>query len=379
MSLVSRENAQELATRSLISVCALGGADSLESVRSLRTAKHAAEIVATWSVTDIFDIDELLLFRDLSRPIPDSANEAYVRTTVTDLFGGAIVSSGIRRATDLQAKVANAGQVASTRCGAVMVSNAIISYCYPKLGIKIKLQDGTMGIIDIHSGEIARLDGTLGGTASTKAWSPYKVWGPDFTILNATKAGIERSTFAPLRYDAPLVSLLSDAREYERAFTNSDALPESELAASGGPWMQLMPQEQNNYCAVASAQMILSFKGKAFTQERIAAAMEAGQGGEFVTPTAQVAAYQRLATGLRAEYDDTCSFSEVIREISADLPLKSGVPGHARVCTGWLVRRDENGNTKNWLRIFDPWPPGEGAVYWESGTSVVHTNYIYVR
>ena len=147
---------------------------------------------------------------------------------------------------------------------------------------------------------------------------------------------------------------------------------------------QLYAQQTNVYCAVATGQMILDFYRRYFTQDQIAAAMGTDSGG--TGNPGQVAGYESLSNNcLDATYDTSAAWSEAKSEIDANRPLKSGIPGHARACAGWM-------KTWSWssfsydlsLKIYDPWPWNAdicagGAVVWEDWDAVTHTNFIYVR
>lgn len=147
----------------------------------------------------------------------------------------------------------------------------------------------------------------------------------------------------------------------------------------------LYAQQTSVYCAVATGQMILDFYRRYFEQDDIAAAMSTGAGG--TSNTGQVTGYESLSNGcLDATYDNSAAWSEAKPEIDANRPLKSGIPGHARACTGWMRQNIWIIGTqpKKWLQIHDPWPWNSnicqgGAVYWEDWSTVTHTNFIYLR
>lgn len=144
----------------------------------------------------------------------------------------------------------------------------------------------------------------------------------------------------------------------------------------------LYGQQTSFYCAVATGQMLLDFYRYPFTQPQIATAMGTGSGG--TSQAGQVAGLQSLSNGcLAAVSDTTPTWSEAKAEIDANRPLKSGISGHARACSGWATLQFYPGAPvlSNWLRIHDPWPwnadPCQGgAVVWEDWDAVTHTNYI---
>jgi hypothetical protein len=147
----------------------------------------------------------------------------------------------------------------------------------------------------------------------------------------------------------------------------------------------LYAQQTDVYCAVATGQMILDFYRRYFDQDDIAAAMSTGAGG--TSNPGQVAGYESLSNGcLNATYDSSADWNDAKAEIDANRPLKSGIPHHARACTGWKRQNIWITGTqpKKWIQIHDPWPWNlnicqGGAVYWEDWSAVTHTNFIYVR
>ena len=131
--------------------------------------------------------------------------------------------------------------------------------------------------------------------------------------------------------------------------------------------------------------MILDFYRYHFTQDQIAAAMGTGAGG--TTNPGQVNGYHSLSNnGVVATYDTSADWAEAKAEIDANRPVKSGIPGHARACAGWMRQNIflVGQSPRRWLKIYDPWPWNAdicqgGAVVWEDWESVTHTNFIYVR
>lgn len=148
---------------------------------------------------------------------------------------------------------------------------------------------------------------------------------------------------------------------------------------------ELYAQKNNYFCAVATGQMILDFYRWYYTQDQIATAMSTTTSG--TTNPGQVAGYESLSNNcLDATYDSAADWLEAKTEIDANRPLKSGVPGHARACAGWMR---ENfcvwpGPCRRWLKIYDPSPWNAdicagGSVYWEDWDTKTHTNFIYIR
>jgi len=142
-------------------------------------------------------------------------------------------------------------------------------------------------------------------------------------------------------------------------------------------------QQKNDYCAVATCQMILDYYRYYYSQDDIAPALDYGPGG---CPSDQSPGYETLSCNhIDAAYDTTPNWTEARNQINDLHPLKSGIPGHARACAGysyakWLF----GGISDKKLYIYDPWPWNAdyklgGAVYWEDWDSITHTNFIFTR
>lgn len=139
------------------------------------------------------------------------------------------------------------------------------------------------------------------------------------------------------------------------------------------------------HCAIASAQMIIQYlTGVRIDQRDLEKPF--GKGPFGTSNTAQMQGYRTMLGGdafAPSPLDETPSPDEVAGVIDAGLPMKSGVPQHARACCGYrrLLFRAPDGTTAFdafELRIHDPWPPKEGKLLWESWNSIVHTNFIYM-
>lgn len=140
-------------------------------------------------------------------------------------------------------------------------------------------------------------------------------------------------------------------------------------------------QQKNDYCAVATCQMILCYYRYYYSQDEIAPALGYSSGGGC--PTDQSAGYEALTCNhLDATFDSTPTFEEASKAIAALHPLKSGIGGHARACAGVAATISVPGGLSNEkLYIYDPWPwnadyKAGGSVYWEDWGSITHTNYV---
>ena len=142
----------------------------------------------------------------------------------------------------------------------------------------------------------------------------------------------------------------------------------------------LHAQEVDDYCAVATCQMILCYYRYYFSQDDIAPSLNytAGSG----CPADQSAGYESLTNNnLDATFDNSPTWEKVKDQIDDLKPMKSGVPGHARAVAGYQRSRFGGAESKM-LYVYDPWPwdadlTQGGEVTWENWDSITHTNLIY--
>lgn len=279
----------------------------------------------------------------------------------------------------------------------------LVCYCYPKIGIRVEIsggkgQESGSVIFDVSDGsQVTQFgdDGIEGQMAYSFLDSLDAHEG--HARMSRFKAEDEELDAArektPRLFDRDLGKGELEKAIAEFTLQSSYTLFPfySSRVLKYGPrcsphdCFELYAQQTNVYCAVATGQMILDFYRRYFDQTAIAAAM--GTGASGTTNPGQVAGYESLSNGcLDATYDTSANWSEAKAEIDANRPVKSGIPGHARVCTGWKRQNFWIFGTqpKKWLRIHDPWPWNSnicngGAVYWEDWAAVTHTNFIYVR
>lgn len=141
----------------------------------------------------------------------------------------------------------------------------------------------------------------------------------------------------------------------------------------------LIGQELKDYCAMATAQMILKYIGIKLTQAEIADYLNYSDGG--ATPIDQMRGYKNIL-GDKAEikFDDTPTWEEAIDALQKYMPFKSGVGLHARVCRGWkrFIYLDKVSKKsireENYFLINDPYPAGFGSSYWESISIHIYRN-----
>jgi hypothetical protein len=142
--------------------------------------------------------------------------------------------------------------------------------------------------------------------------------------------------------------------------------------------LERIAQEESNYCAAATAQMLLRFYIPGFpkTQDEIAKDMRIKPTDLSAKVENQVSAIKKLtADQFEAELDKDPTFQEVCDHINDGQPFKNSIPGHARATVGWSLSRA--GNAGEYVLIHDPQVPG--SAYFEKWnlTNIIK-NHMYV-
>jgi hypothetical protein len=277
---------------------------------------------------------------------------------------------------------------------------SLVCYSYPKVGVRVDLGSGDdQRSLLYDASDLCQIE-VFGSDAreGSSAWSFY-----DDIVTPHAERNRRRFDLAEQELDATVkrtknalstafterelprlkASLVLDS-VYAYPFISSHVLKYGPRCSPHDCFM-LYAQQTNVYCAVATGQMILDFHRWPYTQDQIATAMETGAGG--TSHAGQIAGYQALSNNaFVATYDDTADWSEAKAEIDQNRPVKSGIPGHARACSGWKRQNifSVRQPAKRWLQIYDPWPWNAdlcqgGAVVWEDWDAVTHTNFVYVR
>jgi hypothetical protein len=317
------------------------------------------------NVLQIYDTSGRLLFRDFTTRLNDN-REIRVRTSADKILGAPVFSVGINPALALQAAVAHAQEVArQNNLSPLALPQAVVSYCYPKLGLLCNGTAEIRYIVDLADFGIYPVDDTR----------EAGVGDPELVGAYSSLDNI------------PKILIGAQQQRYER-FRNAMRTPTNPNAPEAGAeevqagnqqqnvaGLTCIAQENSVWCAVACAKMILDFHGFIHTQSEIAATMDPGSAGAPSRPN-QVEAYKILSRERwLGAYDDTPGFVEVQNEINAGRPLKNGIPGHARVIAGWKIDNSEE-NAGSWLHIYDP---KEAQIYWEKWGAYKMLNNIFVR
>jgi hypothetical protein len=311
----------------------------------------------------VFDVAGRVFFYEFSSILNDG-NELRVRAASNKLLGAPVLSIEVGPQLDVAMLIA-AARKAATKQGLkpLMSPKGLVSYSFPKLGIRCKRKGGGVAVVDLNDHSVVGEKGAEAGPPATSEaamiWSPYdrihrasvgernEEWQNNFEVLKqpTSEAGPAGSSGVTEQYVIPGLSLVG--------------------------------QETASFCAVAVAKMILDFYRIRKTQKQIALVMKTDPDGS--TNPNQLKAYASLTNKKkRGSLDQTASFAEAQRESGKNRPLKSGIPGHARLVGGWK-RQIRGSAVSTWLYVYDTYPVRKAKIYWENWDAVSHSNFLYVR
>jgi hypothetical protein len=354
--------------------------------------------------TVIFDLNGEVLFYDFEIRRGDGAT-GYVRTAANQLVGSPDVAFeiGARKWSFDTAAKKLTPKVRREFPGANFAEPRLICYSYPKLGVLFESADaGKRAIYDVASLDAVPERRDRPELEGAYAWSFLDSLSSQerrarlkrYTAFDEARRGIAADVRAKM-VQARSLSALSDLVRVQVKRTTTRTLQYcdhyNETEARSHHCFSLHAQEVNNYCAVATCQMVLCYYRYDYTQDQIAPDLDySPASGEDPggCPADQSPGYKTLTCNhLDASFDTSPTWAKGRDEIEARHPFKSGVPGHARACAGhsstvWLLTYA--GITEKKLYIYDPWPWDAdlklgGAVYWEDWDSIEHTNYVTTR
>jgi len=324
----------------------------------------------------------------------------HVRTAASTVIGGPVVATELgRRTWDFGAAVKKLGPRVKREFAGMQISRPkLVCYSYPKAGVMYEME-GPSGksraIYDVA--DLTRIPERpeRPGVEGSYAWSFYDALSPE-----RRKEGMARfGTWAGARKgigDRRLTGVMR-ARSFKAAMGEIDfRLKISKTALLGycphyaytharsHHCFVLHGQQTNDYCAVATCQMVLCYYRYYYTQDEIAPQLGYVKGSGC--PPDQSAGYEALTCNhLDATYDTAPTFAKACDEIDKLHPMKSGIGGHARACAGysyswWAV----NGVKEKKLYIYDPSPWNAdyalgGTVMWEDWDSITHTNFVFTK
>jgi len=351
--------------------------------------------------TVIFDLSGHPLFFDFAvvlgrRPL------GYARIAANQLVGspGVALELGARQ-WDAESAQRKLGSVLRRRFPRAQASKPrLVCYSYPKLGLMYELSGSRVPprvIFDVASLDVIPERPKRPNSEGAYAWS---------FLESLTDNERSRRLDRYRRHEKARRSLSASAR---RKLTAAKSFPGmldlirfklkktisrtlqycdhyDETEPRSHHCFSLHAQEVNDYCAVATCQMVLCYYRYDYTQDDIAP--DLGYSSGSGCPSDQSGGWETLTCDhLDASYDTSPTWEKGRDEIEALHPFKSGIPGHARACAGYSYSSwswPAIGGADKKLYIYDPWPWNAdlklgGAVYWEDWDTIEHTNYVTAR
>ena len=376
------------------------------SLAVLRDAKVDVPGAAGWlrgrlrkEPLEIHDINGTLLFLDFPVVLGGEV-VGHVRTAASQVLGNPVVALEFGpRHWDFDAAVKKlAPRVRKEFAGAAIGDPLLVCYSYPKLGVMFTLTGaGAPARVIFDVADLARVPERLeqDGREGSVAWSFYDSLTDAerrsrikrFAAAEEARLGIAARARREIVAARSLQSV-ADLVAFRWQRTTTKLLQFCSHYAYTHPrghhCFSLHGQQVNDYCAVATCQMILCYYRYYFTQDQIAPACgySAGSG----CPADQSPGYESMSCNhIDASFDAAPTWAKARDQIDQLHPLKSGVPGHARACAGysrttWIF----GGTTEEKLYIYDPWPWNAdfalaGAITWEDWGAITHTNYVTTR
>ena len=351
------------------------------------------------SPVTIYDINGQPLFHDFE---VGRGSEVFgnVRVAASTVIGTGVVSTEIgTRAWDYAVAVKKlTPKVKKELAGLKLLPPKLVCYSYPKLGVMFEA-DGPQGrsriIYDVASlGRIPEKP-SRSDTEGCFAWSYYdsltdadrKQRLTRFKKAEQDRVGIPVKLRKKILTARALTSIVEELQlklrqNITRRLQFCTHYPYT--AARSHHCFVLHGQQVDDYCAVATCQMILCYYRYYRTQDQIAPSLGYAPGG---CPADQSPGYKSLTCNhLDSSYDAAPTWEKARDQINLLRPFKTGIPGHARACAGYSYLRwlFGGGITDRRLYIYDPWPwnadyASGGAVTWEDWDLVTHTNYVYAN
>jgi hypothetical protein len=350
-----------------------------QALQLFLTTDEAGPYAETWSVfnlpegggnlfgqnsTTIFDYKGRPLFYEFSLAL-QNGNEFRARAAADKALASPVLQMAATKPFDIAAWRKNTLKFAADNGFTIDNPEQIICYAVPKLGLLARDPSNRQFVIDLAAPVAIPVPSALAPMIPDEL---LLVWSP----LDLVEAGNKNATL----FDTKLHALNSIALSSTHAAFALNQPLNQPPATQNVLALTLVGQETPVYCACASAQMILAFHNIQVTQDTIATAMQTGPGGS--TLANELMAYAQLSNNaFTGTLTKPVTFGGDQQQINKNMPLKSGVPGHARVSAGWKTQTT-GGTTSSWLYIYDPWPPNSGQVYWEDMSAVIHTNDIYI-
>jgi hypothetical protein len=348
----------------------------------------------------IYDINGQPLFCDF-RVGRGDATFGFVRVAASRLLGSSVIASelGERKWSFEAAARKLTPKVKKEFAGSKISAPRLVCYSYPKLGVQFDI-DGPSGkkraIFDVAS--LARVPEQVEGGTQREgfvAWSFYDALTDKerksrlarFKKVDADVSGLSarlRKEVLAARTVLGAIDVLKPV--FRRTVTKllQYCTHYGHTHARSHHCFSLHGQQVDDYCAVATCQMILCYYRYYYAQNDIAPALDYSDGSGC--PPDQSPGYESLTCNhLDSSFDSSATWEKARDQINLLRPMKSGIPGHARAVAGYSYTWWKlSGIQDKKLYIYDPWPWNAsyelgGAVVWEDWDAVTHTNYVYAN
>lgn len=238
-----------------------------------------------------------------------------------------------------------------------IISTSIICYSYPKIGIKVELFNYELSqvqniIIDASNYQLI-------GEDSHEIWSLYD----QINYSNIDKPISEWT----INNNYVISQSLHSKNNIETIYPKYLTLDLYKILPIG-----LHGQINEHYCTPATGQMIAHYYNVQDTQEYVGNYMHTTT---TTTIGNELNYYQNRLGKTQSYLDNDETWEKAKAEIDANRPISYHIPGHTRVCAGYLSYQMFNN-----LYIYDPWPVNTGREYWETwGLIQPDGAYIYVK
>ncbi len=277
-----------------------------------------------WHNEDLYDVSGNLLFRDKTRTLP-SGDELRLRTAASPWLETPVWQESIGEPLPIRKWLEAARRMAKEK-GLVPVSGPkqLVCYSYPKLGLLCTSPDLRTMVVDL-------------GDASIGSFQPYRVepdldpglvWSPyEEFLIEESRTRLEGQAREAFSRN---LQRLSNAQVHRKASLSAKAQAAFKATKDCGLKLGLAGQDNNYYCACATAVMLLGFHGITKSQSDAAAVMHPVD-PDGCTVANQIKGYDELSKKgmppvqtLEAVYDSKPTSEKCREEICGrKLPFKS--------------------------------------------------------
>jgi hypothetical protein len=284
----------------------------------------------------IYDLKGKLLFYDFKVIDSTGNNYGFVRSSAIGAELPIIDSINIGTVNfDPEKSIALAVGLANEEyAGSQITAKQFVCYGYPRVGVLVSVkrdEDDFYIVYDTITGSrITEFEGEFieSDAADVEEKEGLPIYS--YTDRFITEAGTEPAFNAEWKSAEKLI-------ECNNKSCNDLSLERRLLPVMRGVSLPIpiVGQETDVFCAVATAKMALNFLGfTGFTQEEIAQKMNTGVTG--TSNFGQKKGYEKLSENQwTAQEDNSPAYEEALNHLNSFLPVKSGIPRHARLLRGW--------------------------------------------